>query len=442
MTPAGGRVADFVIDEEFRRLIPPIAPDEKRQLEENILAEGCRDPLAVWFVIPVNGHHKCDHVPTQCDLRPGDGVWTCETCGYNPLPFETVLLDGHNRFEICQKHGIEFDVVEIDLPNRDAALDWIDRNQIGRRNLKPDQLKVIRGRRYNRLKKSKAEAGAIGGSSKGQGDPCLTESTADRLAREHGVSPKTIKRDAAVVKILEEHPEKADAVIAGKLSISKAKKEIAAEQRKSELAKAQKSISVAKRKSIESVCDLRVSTCRDLFASGVKPDAVITDPPYPREFLHCFTELAEGCKLAGVPVVAVMSGQSYLPEVMERLCEHLPYRWTMAYLTPGGQAVQQWQAKVNTTWKPVLVFGQASEWFGDVAASKANDNDKRFHGWGQSESGFADLVERLTKPGQLVCDPFMGAGTTAAVCLAMGRRFVGCDIDEKHVEQARARAES
>jgi hypothetical protein len=167
--------------------------------------------------------------------------------------------------------------------------------------------------------------------------------------------------------------------------------------------------------------------------------AVITDPPYPVEFLPVFTELAEGCKMAGVPLVAVMSGQSYLPEVVRRLSEHLKYRWTLAYMTPGGQAVQQWQAKVNTTWKPVLLFGDASEWFGDVAVSKPNDNDKRFHGWGQSESGMADLVERLTKPGQLVCDPFLGGGTTAVVSLALGRRFVGCDLDAKHVATTRAR---
>jgi len=134
-----------------------------------------------------------------------------------------------------------------------------------------------------------------------------------------------------------------------------------------------------------------------------------------------------------------MSGQTYLPEVMRRLCEHLHYRWTLAYLTPGGQAVQQWKAKVNTAWKPVLLFGEAVEWFGDVAVSKPNDNDKRFHDWGQSESGMADLVERLSKPGQLVCDPFLGGGTTAVVALALGRRFVGCDISSRNVEKAKAR---
>ena len=187
--------------------------------------------------------------------------------------------------------------------------------------------------------------------------------------------------------------------------------------------------------------DLRLGDCLEILptlAAG-SVDAVITDPPYPHEFLPVFTELAVGCKAAGVPLVAVMSGQSYLPDVMRRLCEHLRFRWMLAYMTPGGQAVQQWQAKVNTSWKPVILFGDAVEWFGDVAVSKPNDNDKRFHGWGQSESGMADLVERLTKPGQLVCDPFLGGGTTAVVSLALGRRFVGCDIDPAHVQQTKVR---
>jgi hypothetical protein len=68
--------------------------------------------------------------------------------------------------------------------------DWIDANQLGRRNLTPDAFKMLLGRRYNRTKKSKAEAGKIGGSSKDQIDPCLP-STAQSLAQTHGVSAGT-----------------------------------------------------------------------------------------------------------------------------------------------------------------------------------------------------------------------------------------------------------
>ncbi|MDW7730685.1 MAG: hypothetical protein SCJ94_11910 [Bacillota bacterium] len=67
------------------------------------------------------------------------------------------------------------------------------KNDPGRRNLTPDQMRLLRGRRYNRVKMTKAEAGAIGGGSKDQNDTCLN--TAQKLSKEHGVSAPTIKRD-------------------------------------------------------------------------------------------------------------------------------------------------------------------------------------------------------------------------------------------------------
>lgn len=44
-------------------------------------------------------------------------------------------MDGHQRYEICQKHGIPFKIVEIECQNRDDAKLWIIQNQLARRNL-------------------------------------------------------------------------------------------------------------------------------------------------------------------------------------------------------------------------------------------------------------------------------------------------------------------
>lgn len=163
-------------------------------------------------------------------------------------------------------------------------------------------------------------------------------------------------------------------------------------------------------------------------------DVIITDPPYPREFLPLYADLAREAARALRPggSLAVMVGQSYLDEVLASMTPHLRYHWTLAYLTPGGQAVQLWDRKVNTFWKPVLWFVNGTydgKWTGDVARSDTNDNDKRFHGWGQSESGMADLVERLSEPGELVLDPFAGGATTGIVAQALGRRFLGIELD-------------
>lgn len=204
--------------------------------------------------------------------------------------------------------------------------------------------------------------------------------------------------------------------------------------------------------------DLRHGDFREVLGDlEGKVDAIITDPPYPAEFLSLYGRrnghesdgladfiedgLAEVAYRLLKPggVCAVMVGQSYLPEILERMLDNsgLTYHWTLAYLTPGGQAVQLWQRKVNTFWKPVLIFTKgeyAGEWIGDVTKSDVNDNDKSHHRWGQSESGMADLIGRLTKPGHLVCDPFLGGGTTAVVCHDMSRKFVGCDVDETAVK--------
>lgn len=173
-------------------------------------------------------------------------------------------------------------------------------------------------------------------------------------------------------------------------------------------------------------------------------DVLITDPPYPEEYLYLYGYLGELAARVLKPggSAFVMIGQSYLAEVLNLLGAHLRYQWTLAYLTPGGQAVQLWQRKVNTFWKPVLWFvnGEYSRpWLGDVVQSRVNDNDKRFHEWGQSESGMRDLVERCSRPNDLILDPFCGAGTTGVVALASGRRFVGIDSDAGAIETSRAR---
>ena len=92
-------------------------------------------------------------------------------------------------------------------------------------------------------------------------------------------------------------------------------------------------------------------------------DVIFTDPPYPREYLPVWSDLAAFASHALKPsgVLVAMSGQSYLPEVMASLGTHLTYRWTMAYLMPGADTTI-WPRKVKTRWKPVLVYGAAEEW--------------------------------------------------------------------------------
>ena len=100
------------IDPEFQSQIPPLTDDELKQLEENILKAGkLLSPLIVW---------------------------------------NNTLVDGHNRYAILQKHPeIYFSTMPLRFANREEALAWICKNQLGRRNLTPEQKKFLIGKQYS-----------------------------------------------------------------------------------------------------------------------------------------------------------------------------------------------------------------------------------------------------------------------------------------------------
>ena len=90
------KLYDLTVDPEFRDLIPPLNEEELKLLEERLVADGCESPLIVW-----NG----------------------------------VIIDGHNRYMICQKHDIPFSFQEKNFDTREEVMLWMLRNQLGRSNL-------------------------------------------------------------------------------------------------------------------------------------------------------------------------------------------------------------------------------------------------------------------------------------------------------------------
>lgn len=189
--------------------------------------------------------------------------------------------------------------------------------------------------------------------------------------------------------------------------------------------------------------DLRLGDFRTELGDLVDVDAVITDPPYGGEFVHLFGELGRWAAKVLRPggVLAVMTGQYHLPAVIEELADSgLPYRWTLAYAT-AGQATRIHPANLATMWKPVLLYGGRDLALGsDIVTSDRNDKAK--HRWGQSENGMANLVERITRSGWHIVDPFTGGGTTGTVALRLGRRFTGCEVDPAAFHRARRRLDA
>lgn len=179
-------------------------------------------------------------------------------------------------------------------------------------------------------------------------------------------------------------------------------------------------------------------------------DAIITDPPYEREYDELWEPLGEIARVLLKPtgVLAVMCGTrlDLVDHARFMLDKHMKRRHIGVYLTPG----QRWRDQVERVaigWKPIFLYSHpdadASErrWINDdvFTSSGAREQDTRFHHWGQNESGIADLIRGLTEPGHLVVDPFLGGGTAAVVCRDLGRRFIGCDVDASAVTISRER---
>jgi site-specific DNA-methyltransferase (adenine-specific) len=171
-------------------------------------------------------------------------------------------------------------------------------------------------------------------------------------------------------------------------------------------------------------------------------DFIITDPPYPREYLPLYGTLARRAREWLTPggLLIAMCGQSYLDEIYHAMGEYLCYYWTACYLTPGP-ATPLRMKQVNSNWKPVLVYAPSDKYtgktFGDVFHSDANDKD--FHKWGQSVSGMLSLISQVCLPGQSILDPFCGGGSTGVAALQHGCTFHGLDIDRESVRIAQAR---
>src|SRR5262245_21686906 len=154
----------LAIDQELRALIPPLTDEERAQLESNLRAEGCREPLVVWAgELPVDATHPCQ---VRWVYQPAlermleEASWLCPRCGeIRQRPYG--LLDGHTRHEIWQQHMLSFAIVEAQgVVTRDDAKLWIIRNQLGRRNLEAYQRAELALRLKGMLEaKAKAQQG-------------------------------------------------------------------------------------------------------------------------------------------------------------------------------------------------------------------------------------------------------------------------------------------
>lgn len=174
------------INEELRGYIDPLTTNEYAALERSILAEGCRDALVVW----------------------GE-----------------VLIDGHNRHAICQKHGIEFKTVQNNsFASIEDVMLWMIDNHLARRSVSDFQRGVLALRkkdivtaRTKAQQENTPEAVTPDVSDAPVAPPFATR---DEVAKVAGISSNTINQIEKIQKTAA--PELVDAVRSGTISISAA----------------------------------------------------------------------------------------------------------------------------------------------------------------------------------------------------------------------------
>ena len=412
------------IDHELRSLIPPLKDEELRLLEHSIDREGCREPLVVW-----EGHGT--------------------------------IVDGHNRFEICRKLDVPFEVVEVGFDSKHDVIEWMCVNQLGRRNLTDAARSDLRGKRYNNEKKREGrptkelpQSGAVS-----QPGP-----TRERIAKEEGVSKNTVDRDgefSAALDTLEALGIERQEFTSGRRKIQKSAVKQLADTAKEDPDAARDAwkkvqqegpssgaIKSALRdvrneqaaQTISRNSDELIQVHHGDFAhlsADLEPgsvDAIITDPPYPYEFIDQWTSLSTTAMRLLKPGgwCIAYSGKQHLAEVVRRMSDGgLAYFWQIIFMQTVTPTIHP--RKVNTRYKPILLFQKPpitppDAYFVDVIDGQGVE--KSDHEWQQSEDGFAWLIERFTNVGDTIVEPFAGGGTVPAVAQRLGRFCIAYEIEE------------
>src|SRR5208282_5201182 len=266
------------------------------------------------------------------------------------------IIDGHTRFLICnelnktipesqitvKKFSSEFDVkaymIEVNLKRRHL-------NDFQRVQLECLKLEMYR-------EKAKEKQGERTDLTSLSNDKQVESFQVDKIiSQQSGVSTATVNR---VLKIRKKASESLlKELEKGKTTISSA------------YAKIQEIERQENRNQVLSETSFKLPEEITLFQGDFSQvdiadnsiQLILTDPPYPEEFLECWTKLAEFAKNKLVPggFLVAYSGQLHLPQVFERLCKNLDYFWTMALTTPAQNTAIH-PRHVFCEWKPILIF--------------------------------------------------------------------------------------
>lgn len=216
---------NITIDKEFKSLIPALTEDERNGLEASLKAEGCRDALVLWG---------------------------------------NILIDGHNRYEICTQYGIPYKTVQKDFDSREDVIQWIILNQFGRRNL-PMYERARLALRLKPVISAKAKENQGHRTDISQKSVKSTD-TQKELAKVAGVSHDTISKVEKIEATATE--ETKEQLRKGDISINQAYQTVRREEKKKEV-----------QKRIEEHANVQTGVV-DILQTDRKYNIIYADPPW------------------------------------------------------------------------------------------------------------------------------------------------------------------
>jgi SAM-dependent methyltransferase len=381
------------IKDEFKKLIPALSVEEFNQLEQNCLAEGIREKIITW-----NGF----------------------------------IIDGHNRFEIATRWNLEYETESKTFDNEIDVRIWMRNNQKGRRNLsKAWCIELELGNKEDLNLKAKSTQGKRTDLLSLNDNKLPKHDTQKIIAKAVGVSTGMIGM-SEIVKA--KSPELWEKAKQGEITVTTAYQEIKKEEKQQiKTDERERLAEIGKTKKID--IDFRLGDFEEVFKDipDGSIDCIITDPPYPYEFIEVWSKLSRVAKRVLKPngYCIAYSGQMNLPEVIKRMNEHLNYYWTFSLIHTGSRQLINGRS-LFCGWKPILVFQN-----GFKKLDKPFDDfimgtgiEKTHHKWQQAELELKHLINNFTKEGDVIMEPFAGGGTTIIAALKLNRNIIAAEIDE------------
>ncbi len=414
----------LIINKELELLLRPLDEKEYDSLKSNIKEQGVLDPIKIWQ--------------------------------YNN---QDVIIDGHHRYKIANELGIKYKTEELRFDNLIDAKIWMCKYQNHRRNLSiEDKLKLaseihllLEKKRPGPKKNSSTTNN--GGTPKVKSDEPIVE--ASKLAgigistyqKYHKVMNSNLVDDSVKQKITEPDNNVTSYGVYKQLVNQENKIKL-----REEYIEAGKNIEISSDLIDIRHGDLNV-VLNDIPDGSI--DCIVTDPPYPEEYIQTWSDLSKLAARVLKPngFCFAYSGTLHLPEVMNRMSEHLTYYWNCILLhtvnhqlTKPGAQQKIMPRNLITGYKSVLMYQNGFSKMGNINGAPTfydiittEGREKSHHEWQQGLNDMTTIIDYFTKPGDTILDPFCGSGTTAIISAKMKRKCITCEIIDDDYHKAKKR---